>query len=79
MVVAVWSSQKNHRRDSNCKSEKSIKLSLPVLTPSENSSTQTSKNLLDSLPSELKSWDYGLLQSSNYCFPFISIETPLIK
>ena len=68
MPVTVWATQKDHQRHSNCKLEKSIRLSLPALIPTKITLSWTSKNLLDWLPLELRNWDYGLLQSLTIVF-----------
>ena len=53
--------QKITRHIQTSTQEKPIKLSLAAFTPSDNDLSQTSRTLLDFLPSELRNWDYSLL------------------
>jgi len=47
IVVAVWDPQKDHQWRSNCKQGNSIRSPLPALTPSEDTSSLASRNLLN--------------------------------
>lgn len=54
----------------NLQTRKSIRLLLPAFTPSEDASDPTSRNL-DWLTSELRNWDYNLLQSLTIFLPWL--------
>ena len=56
MPVAIWATQKDHSRHSNCKPGKSVRLPLFSLTLFADALSLTSRNLLDQLPSELRNW-----------------------
>ena len=77
MPVAVWAAQKDCQRHSNSKPGKSVRSLLPVLAPSGGASSLASRNLR--LPPSGLRLDLWSAPNTNHCFPFGSIEIPLIK
>lgn len=67
---AVWATQKDRQRYSNCNPRYSIRMLPSVLTPSEDALSLISGNPVWLL-SELRNWDYSL-PIINFCILFHS-------